>query len=56
LPYSVTGAAHRGQWGLQGSRRADALTLWTLLQVVGTRALGEQIDSAMALTEAFHGR
>ena len=56
LPYSVTGAAHRGQWGLQGSRRADALTLWTLLQVIGTRALGLQIDSAMALTEAFHGR
>jgi glutamate/tyrosine decarboxylase-like PLP-dependent enzyme len=41
---------------LQGSRRADALTLWTLLQVIGTRALGQQIDSAMALTEAFHGR
>ena len=56
LPYSVTGTAHRGQWGLQGSRRADALTLWTLMQVIGTRALARQIDDALALTQAFYAR
>ncbi len=55
LPYSVSGGAHRGRWGLQGSRRADAVTLWATLQVIGTESLGAMIDDAIALTARFHG-
>ena len=36
--------AHRGQYGLQGSRRADAVTLWLTLNFLGTDALGRAID------------
>lgn len=54
LPYSVTGEQHRGKWGLQGSRRADAVTLWLMLQVVGTNQIGEFIDRSIDLTAKFH--
>jgi glutamate/tyrosine decarboxylase-like PLP-dependent enzyme len=54
LPYSASGESHRGRWGIQGSRRADALTLWSVLRYVGTRELGESIDRAIALTRKFH--
>ena len=56
LPYSASGESHRGRWGLQGSRRADALTLWSVLRYVGTRELGESIDRAIALTRKFHAK
>jgi len=59
LPYSAggesaSGESHRGRWGIQGSRRADALTLWSVLRYVGTRELGESIDRAIALTRQLH--
>ena len=53
LPYSATGEAHRGRWGLQGSRRADAVTLWAVLRYVGARALGEQVDRTIDLARNF---
>jgi len=54
LPYSATGEPHRGLWGLQGSRRADAVTLWILLQVVGTKKLEQWVDQSIATTHEFH--
>ena len=54
LPYSATGEPHRGKWGLQGSRRADAVTLWLMLQVVGTRRVGELVDDSVELAGEFH--
>lgn len=54
LPYSDSGGEHRGRWGLQGSRRADALTLWAVLRYVGTRAMGELIDNGITLCRNFH--
>lgn len=53
LPYSATGEPHRGRWGLQGSRRADAVTLWAVLRYVGARALGEQVDRGIELARSF---
>lgn len=53
MPYSATGEVHRGRWGLQGSRRADAVTLWAVLRYVGARALGEQVDRAIDLSRGF---
>lgn len=44
---------HRGKWGLQGSRRADALTLWVVLNYVGTDALGQQVDAGINTTGLF---
>jgi len=52
--YSSTDMQHRGQWGLQGSRRADALTLWVLLQTIGTACITEAIDQSIELTREFH--
>ena len=54
LPYSMGGRPHRGRWGLQGSRPADAVVLWATLQTLGTDALGAIIDRLMALTATFH--
>ena len=45
---------HRGRIGIQGSRRADAVTLWVLLNYLGTEALGQAIDSTMSLTQHFY--
>ncbi len=56
LPYSATGAGHLGQWGLQGSRRADSLTLWATLQILGSDRLGTLVDAAIALTRRLHDR
>ncbi len=54
LAYSATGEAHRGKWGLQGSRRADAVTLWLTLQTLGLNRIGEMVDNGIALTKNFH--
>jgi glutamate/tyrosine decarboxylase-like PLP-dependent enzyme len=54
LPYSATGEQHRGKWGLQGSRRADAVTLWLTLQTVGLKGVGEMADKGIVLTQEFH--
>ncbi|MBC8036175.1 MAG: aminotransferase class V-fold PLP-dependent enzyme [Rhizobiales bacterium] len=54
LPYSLTGMPHRGQWGLQGSRPADALVLWVVLQTLGTAALGAMIDRSIDMARRFH--
>ena len=54
LPYSMGGRPHRGRWGLQGSRPADAVVLWATLQTLGTDALGAVIDRSIALTATFH--
>jgi len=54
LPYSQTGATHLGFWGLQGSRRADAVTLWALLQVLGSRGMGDVVDRGIAHAQALH--
>lgn len=57
LPYSRDGACHRGTWGLQGSRPTDAVVVWTLLQILGWRRIGEfvdrGIDNAMHFREAL---
>lgn len=55
LPYSAGQRAHWGKWGLQGSRRADSLTLWTLLQVLGRDALARTIDGSIDLARTFNG-
>ncbi|MBM3516296.1 MAG: hypothetical protein FJX56_00135 [Alphaproteobacteria bacterium] len=39
---------------MQGSRRGDALVLWALLQVVGSRRLGEDIAAGIDLARRFH--
>ncbi len=52
--YSTNKQTHRGTWGLQGSRRADAVTLWAVLNYTGTDALGEEVDVAIARTGLFH--
>lgn len=54
LPYSSTGEQHRGKWGLQGSRRADAVTLWLLLQVLGTASIGRMIDDGIERARQLH--
>lgn len=55
MPYSASGEQHRGDHGLQGSRRADALTLWATLQVLGTDTLATLIDGAIEHTSHLHG-
>ncbi len=55
LPYSMGGRPHRGRWGLQGSRPADAVVLWATLQTLGTDTLGDIIDRQIGLTATFHG-
>ncbi len=54
MPYSATGDVNRGNWGLQGSRRADAVTLWATLRYLGTDVLGDEIDRSIALTRRFY--
>lgn len=54
MPYSAGGESHRGTWGLQGSRRADALTLWVLLKMLGRREIGRLVDEGIELTRRFH--
>ena len=55
IPYSLGGLPHRGRWGLQGSRPADAVVLWATLQTLGTDTLGEIIDRSIRLASTFHG-
>lgn len=50
MPYSagtVFEHPNRGAWGLQGSRRSDALTLWVTLQVVGARRMAGYVDQTI---------
>lgn len=54
MPYSISGESHRGFWGIQGSRPADAVVLWALLQTLGMDAMGEMVDRSIALTQEFH--
>ncbi|MFB9141174.1 pyridoxal phosphate-dependent decarboxylase family protein [Maritalea porphyrae] len=54
MPYSISGEVHRGVWGVQGSRPADAMVLWALLHAIGTKAVGEQIDRSIKLTRSFY--
>ncbi|MBZ0218517.1 MAG: hypothetical protein K8F25_18315, partial [Fimbriimonadaceae bacterium] len=54
LPYSLTGMPHRGQWGIQGSRPADALVLWVVLLTLGTNALGSIVDKSIDTAKRFH--
>ena len=54
MPYSLSGETHRGFWGIQGSRPADALVLWTLLQALGTDKIGDAIDQNILMTRNFH--
>jgi glutamate/tyrosine decarboxylase-like PLP-dependent enzyme len=56
VPYSLGSDQHRGRWGLQGSRPADALVLWAALKVMGTERLGHIIDRSIRLTKVFHER
>lgn len=51
MPYSTSSDEHRGRWGIQASRRADAVTLWVFLQVVGSERVGGWIDSRIALAK-----
>ena len=52
--YSTNDEIHRGTWGLQGSRRADAVTLWAVLNYTGTDALGAEVDAAIERTRQFN--
>lgn len=54
LPYSLGGQPHRGRFGLQGSRPADAVVLWASLQTMGTDALGAHVDRMIDLAGRFH--
>jgi len=54
VPYSLGALDHRGRWGLQGSRPADAVVLWATLQVVGTDLLADTVDSSVRKTREFH--
>jgi len=54
LPYSLSGEQHRGRWGIQGSRPADAVVLWTMLQVIGTDTIGRWVDQSIDITRQFH--
>jgi len=56
MPYSARGGDHRGTWGLQGSRRADVLPLWVVMQVLGRRRLGALVDAQNDLARWFHQR
>lgn len=56
LPYSLSPEIHRGTWGLQGSRPADALVLWTLLQALGSETIGAYVDHGIAMARRFHDR
>jgi len=49
LPYSLSEGHHRGQWSIQASRRADAVTLWVLLQIVGAKSVGDRVDRSIDL-------
>lgn len=49
LPYSLSEGHHRGQWSIQASRRADAVTLWVLLQIVGAKGVGDRVDRSIDL-------
>jgi len=53
---SADAPAHRGRIGVQGSRRADAVTLWVLLNYLGCDAVGQAVDSTMAITRSFHDK
>jgi glutamate/tyrosine decarboxylase-like PLP-dependent enzyme len=55
MAYSVANEIpHRGRWGIQTSRRADAVTLWVLLQVMGSEEVGRWIDESIDLTRKLH--
>jgi glutamate/tyrosine decarboxylase-like PLP-dependent enzyme len=54
LPYSMTDDSHRGRWGIQSSRRADAVTLWVMLQIVGSHTIGTWLDRSIELTQTFY--
>jgi L-2,4-diaminobutyrate decarboxylase len=54
MPYSVSDDRHRGRWGLQASRRADAVTLWVFLQLVGAERVGAWVDGSIALARHFY--
>lgn len=54
LPYSQTGATHLGFWGVQGSRRADAVTLWALFQFLGKAGMADVVDNGIALTQTLY--
>jgi L-2,4-diaminobutyrate decarboxylase len=54
MPYSSLDEGHRGRWGVQASRRADVVTLWVLLQVIGAGRVGEWLDDRIDLAGRFH--
>ncbi len=54
MAYSASGAHSRGQWGIQGSRRADSVTLYMTLQAIGTQQLSKWIDVSIDHTQDFH--
>ena len=54
MPYSARAGTHRGTWGVQGSRRADAIPLWVALQVLGRDMVGALVDAQIALARRFH--
>lgn len=54
IPYSATGEPHRGKWGIQGSRRADAVTLWVLLQSLGTSNIARAVEHGIEISRTFN--
>jgi len=54
IPYSLSDQPHRGTWGIQGSRPADAVVLWVALQAMGTTALGAAVDRSIAQAKHFN--
>ncbi len=56
MAYSVGTNDHRGAWGIQGSRRADVLTLWATLNAIGTKELAKTIENQVEITGELYNR
>eukprot|EP00941_MAST-03F_sp_MAST-3F-sp1_P002110 g2110.t1 len=55
MPYSYTKEnENRGQFGLMGSRRADAIPLYVVMQTLGRIGLANYVDSSLLLTQQLY--
>ncbi|MCB1196929.1 MAG: aspartate aminotransferase family protein [Deltaproteobacteria bacterium] len=54
VPYSVGDQMNLGTWGIQGSRRADAITLWITLCAKGEKFIENWVDTAIEKTHTFY--
>ena len=54
LPYSIGDQVNLGTWGIQGSRRADAVTLWITLCAKGEKCIENWVDTSIEKTLSFY--